>query len=378
MQQMIYLDHNATTPVDPRVLEEMLPYFNEKFGNAASRNHAFGWEADEAVQHSREQISSLIGSKPQEIIFTSGATESNNLAIKGVAKELATIGNHIITCETEHKAVLDPIKQLETSGFKVTYLPVDENGIIDFIELKAAITDQTILVSIMYANNETGVIQPMKKIAELLKERNVLFMTDATQAVGKISIDVNDLQIDLMSFSGHKMYGPKGAGGLYVKSNVKIGAQIEGGGHERGMRSGTLNVPGIVGLGKACELSGMEMQEETARLWSLREKLEQATLKIPRTLLNGHTDHRLPHVSNMSFEDVDGEKLLLSLNEIAISQGSACTSATFEPSHVLKAMGVSDDLAFATLRFGLGRFTTEEEIDVVIEKIEKAVTQLRK
>jgi len=378
MQQMIYLDHNATTPVDPRVLEEMLPYFNEKFGNAASRNHAFGWEADEAVQHAREQISSLIGSKPQEIIFTSGATESNNLAIKGVAKELATIGNHIITCETEHKAVLDPIKQLETSGFKVTYLPVDENGIIDFIELKAAITDQTILVSIMYANNETGVIQPMKKIAELLKERNVLFMTDATQAVGKISIDVNDLQIDLMSFSGHKMYGPKGAGGLYVKSNVKIGAQIEGGGHERGMRSGTLNVPGIVGLGKACELSGMEMQEETARLWSLREKLEQATLKIPRTRLNGHTDHRLPHVSNMSFEDVDGEKLLLSLNEIAISQGSACTSATFEPSHVLKAMGVSDDLAFATLRFGLGRFTTEEEIDVVIEKIEKAVTQLRK
>ncbi|MEP1097689.1 MAG: IscS subfamily cysteine desulfurase [Cyclobacteriaceae bacterium] len=374
----VYLDNNATTPVDPRVLEEMLPYFSEKFGNAASRNHAFGWEADESVQHAREQIANLIGANSKEIIFTSGATESNNLAIRGIVETHADRGNHIISCSTEHKAVLDPASRLKESGFEVTFLSVNQEGLIDLSELEAAITDRTVLISIMYANNETGVIQPLKEISGLAKKHGVTFMTDATQAVGKIPIDVRDLDIDLMSFSGHKLYGPKGVGALYVKSKVKLTAQIDGGGHERGMRSGTLNVPGIVGMGKACELCSLEMQEEERKLRLLRDKLEEAVLKIPGTRRNGDPSERLAHVSNISFEDIDGEKLLLSLNEIAVSQGSACTSATFEPSHVLKAMGVPDELAFSTLRFGLGRFTTEEEIDFVIEKIEKAVSQLRK
>ncbi|MEP5611151.1 MAG: IscS subfamily cysteine desulfurase [Cyclobacteriaceae bacterium] len=374
----VYLDNNATTPVDPRVLEEMLPYFNEKFGNAASRNHAFGWEAEESVQHAREQVAHVIGANPKEIIFTSGATESNNLAIKGVAQRNAENGNHIITCSTEHKAVLDPANRLQESGLDVTYLNVNSEGLIDLAELERAITDQTILITIMYANNETGVIQPIEEISQVAKRHNVIFMTDATQAVGKIPVDVKNLDVDLMSFSSHKLYGPKGVGVLYVRSKVKLAAQIEGGGHERGMRSGTLNVPGIVGMGKACELCSSEMQEEERRLRPLRDKLEEAVLKISRTNRNGHSSERLAHVSNISLEDVDGEKLLLSLHEIAVSQGSACTSATFEPSHVLRAMGISDELAFSTLRFGLGRFTTEEEIDFVIEKIEMAVSQLRK
>jgi len=378
LQDRVYLDNNATTPVDPRVLEEMLPYFNEKFGNAASRNHAFGWEADESVQHAREQIANLIGANPKEIIFTSGATESNNLAIKGIAEGNIRNGKHIITCSAEHKAVLDPVERLEKLGFDVTYLSVNPEGLIDLAEFEEAITDQTILISIMHANNETGVIQPIKKISDVAKKHNVTFMTDATQAVGKIPIDVKNLNVDLMSFSGHKLYGPKGVGALYVKSKVKLNAQIDGGGHERGMRSGTLNVPGIVGLGKACELCSLEMHKEQSRLRPLRDKLEKAVLKISGTDSNGHLSERLAHVSNISFEGVDGEKLLLSLNQIAVSQGSACTSATFEPSHVLRAMGVSDELAFSTLRFGLGRFTTEEEIDFVIEKIERAVSQLRK
>lgn len=374
----VYLDNNATTPVDPRVLEEMLPYFNEKFGNAASRNHSFGWEADESVLNAREQIANLIGASPKEIIFTSGATESNNLAIKGIAEGNVRNGKHIITCSTEHKAVLDPAKRLEESGFDVTYLSVNADGLIDLAELEEAITDQTILISIMYANNETGVIQPVEEVSQVAKKHKVIFMTDATQAVGKIPIDVKILNVDLMPFSGHKLYGPKGVGALYVKSKVKLAAQIDGGGHERGMRSGTLNVPGIVGMGKACEVCSLEMQEEEGRLRPLRDKLEEAVLEISGTNRNGHSTERLAHVSNISFEGIDGEKLLLSLNEIAVSQGSACTSATFEPSHVLRAMGISDELAFSTLRFGLGRFTTEEEIVFVIEKIESAVGQLRK
>ncbi len=373
----VYLDNNATTPVDPKVLEEMLPFFSERFGNAASRNHAFGWQADEAVQNAREQIAELIGARPQEIIFTSGATESNNLAIKGITKNHEGINGHIISCQTEHKAILDPLKQLENSGFEVTYLRVDPDGLIDLNELEAEITDRTILISIMYANNETGVIQPIKEIGELAHKRNVLFMTDATQAVGKIPIDVDELGIHLMSFSAHKMYGPKGVGALYVKSKIKIDAQIDGGGHERGMRSGTLNVPGIVGMGKACELCLQFMSNDETRLGILRDKLEQQLLRISGTSCNGHAEKRLSHVSNISFEGLDGEKLLLSLNEIAVSQGSACTSATVEPSHVLKGMGMSDELAFATLRFGLGRFTTEAEIDFAVEKVERAVTQLR-
>ncbi len=373
----VYLDNNATTPVDPRVLEEMLPFFNERFGNAASRNHAFGWEADEAVQHAREQVAELIGASPKEIIFTSGATEANNLAIKGIVDLSGEESKHVISCQTEHKAVLDPLHQLEIAGVQVTYLPVDQDGLIDLAELEKKITNQTVLISLMYANNETGVIQPIKEIAALANKYNVPFMSDATQAVGKIPLDVDELGIDLMSFSAHKMYGPKGVGALFVKKGVKISSQIDGGGHERGMRSGTLNVPGIVGFGKACELCQQQMSDDEKRLKKLRDQLEQQLLQLSGTHGNGHNEQRLSHVSNLSFEGLDGEKLLLSLNEIAVSQGSACTSATVEPSHVLRGMGVSDELAFASLRFGLGRFTTKEEIDFAIEKIRSSVIELR-
>ncbi|WP_317133062.1 IscS subfamily cysteine desulfurase [Adhaeribacter soli] len=376
----IYLDNNATTPMDPRVLEAMLPYFSDKFGNAASRNHAFGWNAEEAVDYAREQIASLINCNPKEIIFTSGATESDNLAIKGVFEMYASKGNHIITAVTEHKAVLDSCKHIEKLGGKVTYLKVNEEGLIDLKELEAAITPQTILISIMYGNNEVGVLQPIKEISALARKNGVLFMTDATQAVGKIPVDVEADGIDLMAFSGHKMYGPKGVGALYVRRKnprVKVTAQMDGGGHERGMRSGTLNVPGIVGLGKACELCKNEMESDTQRILKLREKLETELLKLEESYLNGSKEHRLPHVSNISFKYVEGEGLMMGVKDLAVSSGSACTSASLEPSYVLKAMGMSDDLAHSSLRFGLSRFTTEEEINYAIDHVKEAVTKLR-
>lgn len=376
----IYLDNNATTPMDPRVLEAMLPYFSDKFGNAASRNHAFGWNAEEAVDYAREQIAALINCNPKEIIFTSGATESDNLAIKGVFEMYASKGNHLITAVTEHKAVLDSCKHIEKLGGKVTYLKVNEEGLIDLKELEAAITPQTILISIMYGNNEVGVLQPIREISALARKHGVLFMTDATQAVGKIPVDVEADGIDLMAFSGHKMYGPKGVGALYVRRKnprVKVTAQMDGGGHERGMRSGTLNVPGIVGLGKACELCKNDMESDTQRILKLREKLETELLKMEESYLNGSKEHRLPHVSNISFKYVEGEGLMMGVKDLAVSSGSACTSASLEPSYVLKAMGMSDDLAHSSLRFGLSRFTTEEEVEYAIGHVKEAVTKLR-
>ncbi|MBD1398733.1 IscS subfamily cysteine desulfurase [Pontibacter sp. JH31] len=376
----IYLDNNATTPMDPRVLEAMMPYFTNKFGNAASRNHAFGWHAEEAVDYAREQISSLINCSPKEIIFTSGATESDNLAIKGVFEMYASKGNHIITATTEHKAVLDTCKHIEKIGGKVTYLPVDAEGLIDLKQLEEAITDQTILISIMYANNEVGVIQPIKEISAIAKKHGVLFFTDATQAVGKIPVDVEADGIDLLAFSGHKMYGPKGVGALYVRRKnprVKVTAQMDGGGHERGMRSGTLNVTGIVGLGKACELAKQEMAADTARISAMRDRLEKELLTIEESYVNGSVEHRLPHVSNISFKYVEGEGLMMGVKDIAVSSGSACTSASLEPSYVLKALGLSDDLAHSSLRFGLSRFTTDEEVDYAIDHVKEAVSKLR-
>ncbi len=380
MELPIYLDNNATTPVDSRVLEAMLPYFTNKFGNAASRNHAFGWIAEEAVDYAREQVAKLIGCNEKEIIFTSGATEADNLAIKGVYEMYQDKGNHIITATTEHKAVLDPCKHLEKLGAKVTYLQVNADGLINLQELEAAITPQTILVSIMYGNNEIGVIQPVKEIAAIAHKHGVLFMTDATQAVGKIPVDVNANGIDLMAFSAHKIYGPKGVGVLYVRRKnprVKVTAQIDGGGHERGMRSGTLNVPGIVGLGKACELCRLEMAHEGNRLSGLRDKLQNALLTLEESYVNGNTSHRLPHVTNISFKYVEGEGLMMAMKDLAVSSGSACTSASLEPSYVLKALGLNDDLAHSSIRFGLGRFTTEEEVDYAIESVKKAVIHLR-
>lgn len=377
----IYLDNNATTPMDPRVLEAMLPYFTEHFGNAASRNHPFGWQAEEAVDYAREQVAKLIGADPKEIIFTSGATESDNLGIKGVFEMYAAKGNHIITCVTEHKAVLDTCKHLERLGAEVTYLEVQPNGLVDLKQLEAAIKPTTILIALMYANNEIGVVQPVKEISNIARKHGVLFFTDGTQAVGKIPVDVNKDGIDLMAFSGHKMYGPKGVGALYVRRKnprVKVTAQIDGGGHERGMRSGTLNVPGIVGLGKACELAGLEMNDEIARLSKLRDKLEQALLQLEEAYVNGSVEHRLPHVSNISFKYVEGEGLMMGFNKnIALSSGSACTSASLEPSYVLKALGLGDDLAHSSLRFGLGRFTTEEQIDYTIKAVSETVLKLR-
>jgi cysteine desulfurase len=376
----IYLDNNATTPMDPRVLEAMLPYFNEKFGNAASRNHPFGWVAEEGVDYAREQVAKLIGATEKEIIFTSGATESDNLAIKGVFEMYKEKGNHIITAVTEHKAVLDACKHVEKLGGRVTYLPVKEDGLVDLEVLEAAMTSETILVSIMYGNNEIGVIQPVKEIAAIAHKYGALFMTDATQAVGKIPVNVIADGIDLLALSAHKMYGPKGVGALYVRRKgprVKVTAQMDGGGHERGMRSGTLNVPGIVGLGKACEIAGLEMESEAIRLSGLRDKLEKALTVLEESYVNGNVEHRLPHVANISFKYVEGEGLMMAMKDLAVSSGSACTSASLEPSYVLKSLGLSDDLAHSSIRFGLGRFTTEEEVDYAVEVTKTAVTNLR-
>jgi cysteine desulfurase len=377
----IYMDNHATTPVDPRVLEAMLPYFTTKFGNAASRNHCFGWEAEKAVNEAREQIAQLIGATAKEIIFTSGATESDNLAIKGVAEMYRERGNHIITQTTEHKAVLDTCKRLEKHGFRVTYLPVKDDGVIDLEDLKRAMDDQTILVSIMAANNEIGVLQPIAEIGRLCHEKNVLFHCDAVQAVGKIPVNVIADNIDLMSISAHKIYGPKGVGALYVRRRdprVQIAAQIDGGGHERGMRSGTLNVPGIVGLGKACEIAGQELSEEAKRLTGLRDRLKnKLEAALDYVHVNGSWEHRLAGNLNMSFLYVEGESLLMGINDVAVSSGSACTSATLEPSYVLKALGLGDDVAHSSIRFGLGRFNTQAEVDYVAAKVIDVVKKLR-
>jgi cysteine desulfurase len=381
MKLPIYMDYHATTPMDPRVFATMKPYFMETFGNAASRNHSFGWEAEEAVEKSRKQIASLIGATAKEIVFTSGATESNNLALKGVAEMYAEKGNHIITAATEHKAILDTCKRLEKHGVRVTYLPVQQNGLVDLDQLQAAITDKTILISIMYANNEIGVLQPIAEIGKLAKSKGVLLHTDATQAVGKVQVNVIADNIDLMSLSGHKMYGPKGVGALYVRRKsprVQITAQMDGGGHERGMRSGTLNVPGIVGLGEACALCQAEMPAESKRMAFLRDKLkDKLQSELDETYINGTFEHRLPNNLNISFAYVEGESLLMGINDIAVSSGSACTSATLEPSYVLKALGAGDDLAHSSIRFGLGRFNTEEEVDYVAAKVIDVVKKLR-
>ncbi len=381
MDLPIYLDHNATTPCDPRVAEAMMPYFTQHYGNAASRNHPFGWQAEEAVDYAREQVARLIAADPKEIIFTSGATEADNLAIKGVFDMYSGKGNHIITCNIEHKAVLDTCKNIERNGGEVTYLKVNGEGLISPEELEAAIRPETILIAIMYANNEIGTVMPVKEIGTIARKYGVLFFTDATQAVGKIPVDVHKDNIDLLAMTAHKMYGPKGVGALYVRRKnprVKVTAQIDGGGHERGMRSGTLNVPGIVGFGKACELCMQEMEADAKRLSDLRDKLETALLKIEEAYVNGSREHRLPHVSNISFKHVEGEGLLMGFNkDIAVSSGSACTSASLEPSYVLKALGLGDDLAHSSIRFGLGRYTTEEQIDYTIEQVTKTVNRLR-
>lgn len=377
----VYLDYNATTPCDPRVVEAMLPYFTEHFGNAASRQHSYGWSAEEAVDIAREQVAALIGADKTEIVFTSGATEAVNLAMKGVFETYGSIGNHIITTGTEHKAVLDTCKHLEKQGAAVTYLPVNKEGLIDLKALETAITKQTILISVMYANNETGVINPIAEIGAIAKKHGVLFFTDATQAIGKIPVDVQQDGIDLLALSAHKLYGPKGIGALYVRRKqprVKLIAQLDGGGHEKGMRSGTLNVPGIVGLGKAVELSGAEMAGESKRLSGLRDKLEKALLMLDDVHVNGSTNHRLPHVCNISFKYADASRLMMGFNKrIAVSSGSACTSASTEPSYVLTAMGLSDDLAHSSLRIAAGRFTTEEEIDYTIRVVTETVHTLR-
>ncbi|WP_151088967.1 IscS subfamily cysteine desulfurase [Hymenobacter baengnokdamensis] len=376
----IYLDNNATTPLDPRVLEAMMPYLTDVFGNAASRNHPFGWAAEEGVDYAREQIAQLINCDPKEIIFTSGATESDNLGIKGVFEMYAQRGNHVITTTTEHKAVLDTCKHIEKLGGKVTYLPVNEQGLISLEELEAAMTPQTILVTIMYGNNETGTVQPIREIAAIAHKHGALFMSDGTQAVGKIPVDVQADGIDLMAFTAHKMYGPKGVGALYVRRKnprVKVTAQMDGGGHERGMRSGTLNVPGIVGFGKACELARLEMAADAERLSKLRDQLETELLTLEESYVNGSREHRLPHVTNISFKYVEGEGLMMGVKDLAVSSGSACTSASLEPSYVLKALGLSDDLAHSSLRFGLSRFTTQEQIDYAINHVKEAVTKLR-
>ena len=379
----IYLDNHATTPVDPRVLAAMLPYFTEQFGNASSKNHPFGWEAEAAVDSAREQVAKLIGAaSPREIVFTSGATESDNLAIKGVAQAYRERGNHIVTCATEHKAVLDSCKALEKQGFKVTYLRVQTNGLLDLQRLEESLTDKTILVSIMAANNEIGTIQPVEEIGRLTRKKGILFHTDATQAVGKIPINVDKMAIDLLSLTAHKIYGPKGVGALYVrgaKPRVKVMPMLDGGGHERGMRSGTLNVPGIVGLGIACELGQKEMGGEAERLMGLRERLRTGLVQqLEDVYINGDPVRRLPGNLNMSFAYIDGESLMMGLKEIAVSTGSACTSASLEPSHVLKALGLDDSLAHASIRFGVGRFNTAEEIEYTIGRVAEEVHRLRK
>jgi len=381
LQLPVYLDNNATTQCDPRVVEAMLPYFGEKFGNAASKSHSFGWIAEEAVENAREQLAQLINAHPKEIVFTSGATESDNLAIKGAFEMYSSKGNHIITAATEHKAVLDTCKHIEKLGGEITYLPVDSDGRIEIGELEAAIRPSTILIAIMYANNEIGTIQPVREIASVAKKHTVLFFCDAAQAVGKIPVDVIADGIDLLAFTAHKMYGPKGIGALYVRRKdprVRVTAQMDGGGHEKGMRSGTLNVPAIVGFGKACELCINEMNEDGKRLSVLRDKLENALVFLNNVSVNGSREHRLPHTTNLSFKDVSAERLMMTFNRnIAVSSGSACTSALVEPSYVLKALGLPDDLARSSLRFGLGRFTTEEQIDYVIEEVSKNLARLR-
>ena len=382
MKFPIYLDNHSTTPMDPRVLESMLPYFTEKFGNSASRNHAFGWEAEEGVEAARKQIAKLIHADAKEIVFTSGATESDNLALKGVAEMYHEKGDHIITSSTEHRAVLDTAKALEAKrGTKVTYLPVDKFGMVSPEDVRNAITDKTILISIMFANNEIGTIHPIKEIGKIAKEKGILFHSDATQGVGKVPIDVQDLGIDLMSFSAHKIYGPKGVGALYVRKKsprVRIAAQMDGGGHERGMRSGTLPVPLIVGFGKACELCEQEMASDAARLSVMRDRLHtNITKALEEVYLNGHPTQRLPHNLNISFAYVEGESLLMGCKEIALSSGSACTSATLEPSYVLRALGVGAELAHSSIRFGLGRFTLDEEVDYAGKRIIEVVTKLR-
>ncbi len=380
-QLPVYLDYNATTPCDDEVLQAMLPYFKKDFGNAASRSHAFGWKAGEAVEFAREQVASLIGADRSEIIFTSGATESNNLALKGMYEAYALKGNHIITTTIEHKAALDACKHLEKLGAEVTYLPVNKEGLPDLNDLESSIRPTTILICVMYANNEVGVIEPIEQIAAIAKKHNVIFFTDATQAVGKIPVNVIKDGIDLLSLSAHKLYGPKGCGALYVRRKnprVRLSGQIDGGGHERGLRSGTLNVPGIVGLGKACELGQQNLSTEAERLKELRNKLEKGLLAIEGTHVNGSTEHRLPNTTNIAFEDVEGNALMIGLQKnIAVSSGSACTSASLEPSYVLKALSVADELAKSSLRFSVGRYTTGEEIEYVIKKVAETVTSLR-
>ncbi len=380
MKTPIYLDYNATTPIDKRVMEAMLPYFTEKFGNASSRTHAFGWVANDAVKTAREQIAQLINCLSQEIVYTSGATEAINLAIKGVWDNYQNKGKQIITVKTEHKAVLDTCKSLEKKGAEITYLAVDPEGLIDLEEFKKALTPQTILVAVMYANNETGVIQPIKKIADLVHANNSIFMCDATQAVGKINIDVEDEHIDLMCMSAHKMYGPKGVGALYVRRKnprVSLLPQINGGGHELGLRSGTLNVTGIVGFGKACEIAQKEMWEDAARISKLRTKLEQLLCNLENVFINGSTKHRLFNVTNITFQGIRSEDLIKKISHIAVAMGSACTSAVAEPSHVLKAMGLNDEDSYSAIRFSLGKYTTDAEIIEIIESVSKAVIEIR-
>jgi cysteine desulfurase len=381
MKFPLYMDNHSTTQMDPRVLETMLPYFIEKFGNAASRNHQFGWEAEEAVEYARKQIAKLIHCDAKEIVFTSGATESDNLALKGVVEMYKEKGDHVITCSTEHRAILDTCKSLEKRGIKVTYLPVEKDGRVNPDEVRKAITDKTILISIMLANNEIGTIHPIAEIGKIAKEKGILLHCDATQGVGKIPVDVEALKVDLMSFTAHKMYGPKGVGALYVRKKgprVRLVPQIDGGGHERGMRSGTLPVPLIIGFGKACELCEQEMPAESKRIAAMRDRLQAQIMKsLDECYLNGHPTERLPHNLNISFAYVEGEALLMGVKEIALSSGSACTSATLEPSYVLRALGVGSDLAHSSIRFGLGRFTTDEEVDYTARRMVEAVTRLR-
>ena len=377
----VYMDNHSTTRVDPQVVEEMLPYFTVHYGNAASRNHSFGLDADKAVEAARERLARIINVDPKEIIFTSGATESNNLALKGVVEMYAEKGNHIITQVTEHRSVLDTAKRLEKSGINVTYLPVGKDGLVDPEDVRKAMTDSTLLISIMLANNEIGVIQPVEEIGKIAKEKGVLFHCDATQGVGKVKVDVQSMGIDLLSYTAHKLYGPKGIGALYVKRKnprVRLAPILDGGGHERGMRSGTLNVPGIVGFGKACEIAMEVMEEESARLLYLRERLRKGIMdSLESVYLNGHPTRRMPGNLNLSFAYVEGESMLMGLKEVALSSGSACTSATLEPSYVLQALGISGELAHSSVRFGLGRFNTEEEVDYVTGRVIETVNRLR-